>query len=165
MTEFLIPDVAVNICHRCIGEAAGLPRQWKQAGALVSLRELPCSGKVDIQYLLHALEGVSHGVCVVACPPGNCRLAQGNHRAEMRIGTVRRLLEEVGLEPERVKLCYFSAEQPASQLEAVLREAVQQLSALAPNPLAASARLPSSSATRIRGRQGDWAHLDSAQSS
>ena len=163
MAEPLVPDVAVNICQKCVGEAASLPRQWKQAGTLVTVRELPCSGKVDVQYLLHALEGVRHGVCVVACPPGKCRLAQGNHRAQMRVETARRLLAEIGLQPERAQLLYYSSEQPRAQLEQAIRETVQQLAALGPSPLHSSARSSVSIPSRTTERGDDWGRLDTAQ--
>jgi F420-non-reducing hydrogenase iron-sulfur subunit len=164
MAEPLIPDVVVNICQKCVGDAVRFPRQWKQEGALVAVRELPCSGKVDIQYLLHALEGVSQGVCVVACPPGKCRLAQGNHRAAMRLETVRRLLGEVGLEPDRAQLVYFSsAEEPRSKLDELIHAAVERLTALGPNPLLTPVQPPSPTATRAIERRDGWAAFDSAQ--
>ena len=139
MAEPFVPDVVVNICHNCIPRAAELPRQWKQGDATVSVREVPCSGKIDVQYPLHALADVSSGVCVVACPPGKCRLAQGNHRAEIRIGTVQRLLSEIGVEPERAQLLHCSAEEPAAHLEQLVRGAVTRLAKLGPSPLASPA--------------------------
>jgi F420-non-reducing hydrogenase iron-sulfur subunit len=135
MAEPFVPDVVVDICHNCIPQAGQLPRRWKQGQSVVSVREVPCSGKVDIQYLLHALEDVRGGVCVVACPPGRCRLTQGNHRAEVRIGTVRRLLSEIGIEPERAQLLHCSAEDPITRLEQLIRGAVDRVSTLGPNPL------------------------------
>src|SRR5512134_335443 len=104
MPQSQFPDIVVYICCNCIAENARLPRQWKQDDAHVLVREVPCSGKIDGQYLFHAMEGGGRGLCVVACPKGECHLAQGNYRAEIRVGTVRRLLSEIGLEPERAQL-------------------------------------------------------------
>ena len=135
MTEPVVPDVAVNICENCIPEAKHLPRQWTQDGVHVVVREVPCSGKTDGQYLFHTLESVKHGVCTVACPRGECRLAQGNHRAELRIRTAQRLLEEIGLEPERVELLYSSPSGSFDDLERLLRSSVKRLGALGPSAL------------------------------
>jgi len=140
MAEPLVPDVVVNICHNCIPKAGKLARQWKQDGTLVSIREIPCSGKIDVQYLLHALEGVRNGVCVVACPVGECHLAQGNHRAEVRVTTVRRLLAEIGLEPERAELLLASPKEPMTRLEQKIRAAVKRLADLGPSQLGSAAR-------------------------
>ena len=68
MAEPVCPDVMVYVCRNAIPEGGRLPRQWKQDGVHVLVREVPCSGKIDAQYLFHALEGGVHGVCVVACP-------------------------------------------------------------------------------------------------
>lgn len=135
MAEPVVPDVAINICEHCIPEAKHLPRQWTQDGVHVLVREVPCSGKTDSQYLFHTLESVKHGVCTVACPRGSCRLSQGNYRADLRIRTVQRLLEEIGLEPERVEFLYSAPEGSFDDLERLVRGAVKRLGALGPSPL------------------------------
>ena len=99
------------------------------------VREVPCSGKMDGQYLCHALEGGARGVCVVACPKGECHLAQGNYRAEIRVRTVQRLLTEIGLEPERAELLHISPEDPPEKLVEQVRGAVERIYAVGESPL------------------------------
>jgi F420-non-reducing hydrogenase iron-sulfur subunit len=132
------PDVVVYVCTNCIPQGGRLPRQWNQQGAHVLVREVPCSGKMDGQYLLHGLEGGGRGLCVVACPKGECHLAQGNYRAEIRVRTVQRLLAEIGLESERAQLVHSSAEDSTEQLEQQLRGAVDRICALGESPLHAA---------------------------
>jgi coenzyme F420-reducing hydrogenase delta subunit len=132
-----VPDVLVYVCSNCLPGGAKLPRQWRQQGAHVVVRQVPCSGKMDGQYLMHALEGGAGGLCVVGCPKGECHLAQGNYRAEIRIRTLQRLLREVGVEPERAALLHFSPADPPEQLEKVVREAVEQICQLGASPLRA----------------------------
>ena len=91
MTQSAAPDIIVYICCNCIAQGTRLPRQWQQDGAHVLVREVPCSGKMDGQYLFHAFEGGSRGLCVVTCPKGECHLAQGNYRAEIRVRTMQRI--------------------------------------------------------------------------
>jgi F420-non-reducing hydrogenase iron-sulfur subunit len=138
MQEVLTPDVVVYVCTNCIPQGGRLPRQWEQGGARVLVREVPCSGKMDGQYLLHVLEGGGRGLCVVACPKGECHLAQGNYRAEIRIRTVRRLLAEIGLQPERAQLVHCSPDDPAGQLEQLVHGAVDRVCALGESPLRAA---------------------------
>jgi coenzyme F420-reducing hydrogenase delta subunit len=57
---------------------------------------LPCSGKVNIPYLLKAVETGADGVLLVSCKLGNCRYLQGNYRAQKRIDYVDDLLCETG---------------------------------------------------------------------
>ena len=94
------------------------------------MREVPCSGKMDGQYLLHAIEGGARGFCVVACPKGDCHLSQGNYRAEIRVHTVRRLLEEIGLPPEMARLIHFSRTDSPLQYEQLVRSTVERICAL-----------------------------------
>jgi coenzyme F420-reducing hydrogenase delta subunit len=135
MAEPVVPDVVINICENCIPEAGHLLRQWTQDGVHVVVREVPCSGKTNSQYLLHTLEGVTRGVCTIACRQGECLLAQGNSRAEVRIHTIHRLMEEIGLEPERAEFLHFSRDDTFENLERHVRRAVKRLCALGPSAL------------------------------
>ena len=135
MAQPRCPDVIVYVCVNSVSQGGRLPHQWKHNGARVLVREVPCSGKIDGQYLLHSLEGGGRGLCVVTCPKGECRLAQGNYRAEVRVHTVRRLLAEIGLQPERAQLVRSSADDPPQQLERLVREAVQRICALGESPI------------------------------
>lgn len=135
MAEPLSPDIAVYVCVNCIPEGGHLPRQWTQEDAKVVVREVPCSGKMDAQYLLHALEGGARGVCVAACPKGECQLAQGNYRAEVRVGVIQRLLTEIGMEPERVELVHRQPDASFSDFEQQLRGAIWRICTLGESPL------------------------------
>jgi len=135
MPEALSPHVVVYLCTNCIPKGVDLPRQWNQDGARVLVREVPCSGKMDGQYLLHALEGGARGLCVVACPKGECRLSQGNYRAELRVQTVRRLLEEIGLPPEMARFIHFSRTDSPLQYEQLVRSTVESICAIHAIPL------------------------------
>jgi F420-non-reducing hydrogenase iron-sulfur subunit len=132
MTQSTDSGVSVFVCRQCIPEGGRLPRQWTQDGVHVQVKELPCSGKTDGQYLFHALESGARGLLVVTCPRGECRLAQGNYRAEIRVGTVRRLLAEIGMEPERAELLHCA---PGDDLNGLVRDAVEKLCALGENPI------------------------------
>jgi len=133
------PDVIVYLCRNCIPDGGHLPRQWRQDGAHVVVREIPCSGKIDAQYLFHALEGGARGLCVVACPKGECKLSQGNYRAEVRTATAKRLLAEIGLEPERAELLHYSRDDSPTPLDELVRQAVDRICALGDSPVRAAA--------------------------
>ena len=125
----------VYVCTNCVPHGGALPRQWNHDGAHVVVHEIPCSGKIDGQYLMHAFEGGARGLCVVACPQGDCHLAQGNYRAEVRIGAVQRLLGEIGIEPERAVLIHSSPNDPPERLKQLVEDAVSRLYALGESSL------------------------------
>ena len=134
MSEHATPDVVVYVCGNCVPKGARLPRHWKHANARIVVHDVPCSGKMDAQYLFHSLEGGARGVCVVACPKGECHLAQGNYRAEIRVRTVQGLLSEIGLEPQRAQLVHCAAEDPPEQLAQRVNAIVAQICALGAQP-------------------------------
>ena len=128
------PDVLFYVCANCVPSVRELPRQWTQGDTYVRVHQLPCTGKVDTQYVMHALEGGAQGVSVIACPKGECHLAQGNHRADVRIKTAQCLLEEIGMEKERVSLLNYS-ENSTETLGQVMRDEVDRLSLNGKSPL------------------------------
>ena len=58
---------------------------------------LPCSGKVNLLYLLKAVETGSDGILIVSCKLSDCKYLQGNYRARKRIESIDELLCEAGL--------------------------------------------------------------------
>ncbi len=139
MAESVCPDVLIHVCQNCLPSRGHLPRQWVQEGLRILVREVPCSGKTDAQYLFHAFEDGCMGVCVVTCPKASCHLAQGNYRAEVRMRTVQRLLAEIGLSPDRAQLLRASPDESAEQLEKSVRQAVQTISRAGAESCAATA--------------------------
>ncbi len=63
---------------------------------------LPCSGKVDLLYLLKAIETGADSAFLITCPQGECKNLEGNLRAKKRADAVNSILEEAGLEKERI---------------------------------------------------------------
>ncbi|MGZ4412344.1 MAG: hydrogenase iron-sulfur subunit, partial [Gaiellaceae bacterium] len=65
---------------------------------------VPCTGRVSPLHLLRALADGADGVYLAGCLEGQCHYREGNFHALDRIAFVRRLLESVGVEPERVQM-------------------------------------------------------------
>lgn len=59
--------------------------------------------------ILTAIEEGADGVCVVGCREGICHYINGNIRARQQVEYVKRILESLGIEPERVKMYNLSA--------------------------------------------------------
>lgn len=133
-------DIVIYICHNSLSPgvtAASVGRGVanKAAGLSVAVREVPCSGKTDVVYLLRAFEGGARGVAVITCPLGECRLAEGNYRAQVRIRHIGRLLDEIGLGGERLILLHSAAGAQGADVPALVEQAISRLSALQPSRL------------------------------
>jgi len=66
--------------------------------------------------------------------PGDCHYLEGNINAKRRVEYTKKLLSQIGLEPERVRMFNMSAAM-ASQFVAAATEMTQQVTNLGPNPL------------------------------
>jgi F420-non-reducing hydrogenase iron-sulfur subunit len=129
------PDVLFYVCANCVPEVRDVPRQWTQGNVKVKVQQLPCTGKLDLQYVMHAIEGGAQGVSVVGCPKGECHLAQGNYRAEVRVKTAQRLLVEVGMAEDMVSLLDYKADDANISLGKMMRDEVERLSQNGKSPL------------------------------
>ena len=86
--------------HLEAGQFSGLVREREED--LIKTISLPCSGKVDIPYLLKAFETGADGVAIVTCKKNECRHFEGNLRAHKRAEAVEALLAEIGLAAGRM---------------------------------------------------------------
>lgn len=70
---------------------------------------VPCTGKVDIIHILRAFEKGADGVYVVGCMEGDCHYNEGNFRARKRVEQAAKILDQVGVGGERVKMFNLSS--------------------------------------------------------
>jgi len=64
---------------------------------------LPCSGKLEVSFLLKALENGADAVALFGCPEGECNYLVGSTRAKNRVRYARKILGDIGLEEERIR--------------------------------------------------------------
>ena len=74
---------------------------------------LPCSGKLEVSFLLKALENGADAVAIFGCPEGECHYLVGSTRAKNRVRYARRILGDIGLEEERVRRFVLADPTPA----------------------------------------------------
>jgi coenzyme F420-reducing hydrogenase delta subunit len=103
----------------------------------VKIVRVPCSGKVDTIHMLKALEKGADGVLVAGCLDGDCHFKNGNTKAARRVTFVQELLQEIGLEPERLCMTTMSAGMGPrfAQTAAEFTEKIRQMG---PNPVCAA---------------------------
>ncbi len=63
---------------------------------------VPCAGKVDIDYVMHALAEGADGVVVMACHNGNCKSEKGSLYAKWRTANAQEMLATIGIQKDRV---------------------------------------------------------------
>lgn len=136
--EHLKPEIVAFCCKYCAYAAADL------AGSLrlsyppnVKVVLLPCTGRLDILEVLHAFERGADGVLVAGCLEGDCHFQEGNLNARRRVEHIQDLLEEVGLERERIRMANLSSAM-GGEFARVTTEFTATIKELGPSPLSSS---------------------------
>jgi F420-non-reducing hydrogenase iron-sulfur subunit len=100
-----LPKIVVFCCYQSAYEAADMAGTMKMSlPDNISIVRIPCTGKVDMIHILKAFELGAAGVMVLACHEDNCKFLTGNTRARKRVEYLKRELEMIGLEKERLEI-------------------------------------------------------------
>ena len=131
MDEFE-PKIVAYCCNFCAFAAADLAGAMRlQYPPNVRIVGLPCTGKIDAIHLMKAFEEGADGAFVAGCLEGQCHYLEGNLRARKRVAYVKRLLAEVGIEPERIDMFNLSSAMGGRFAE-IVEEMTQKIKELGP---------------------------------
>jgi coenzyme F420-reducing hydrogenase delta subunit len=129
------PEIIAFCCDYCAHSAAALAGSERmQYPAGVRIISTPCTGKLETEHILEAFEKGIDGVLIVGCREGDCHFVEGNLRAHKRTDRIRSILQEIGLGAERLKMVNLT-DTMASAFVQHMREAVETIRTLGPNPL------------------------------
>jgi len=121
-----------NWCSYAGADLAGVSRI--QYPPNVRIIRLMCSGRVDPIFVFEAFRRGADGVLISGCHPGDCHYVLGNRWSEARYNVIRSWLNEVGLEPERLRLAWISASE-GGKFATVITEMVAEIRKMGPSPL------------------------------
>jgi len=93
----------------------------QDTGGEIRTISLPCSGKIDIPYLIKAFESGADVVVIVTCGKDECRHVEGNLRAHKRAEAVESLLEEIGMAPGRMAVLECGRDDAGNVLAEIAR--------------------------------------------
>jgi Fe-S oxidoreductase/coenzyme F420-reducing hydrogenase delta subunit len=97
-----------------------------------------CSGRIEPHFILQALRAGADGILVTGCHPGDCHYISGNEKAQVRMDSVKSILDTLGIKPERVRLEWISASE-GLKFAQVVTDFVKHIQKLGPNSLATKA--------------------------
>lgn len=107
------PQIIAFCCQNSANEAGEMAHLFGSSlPEALEMIKVPCAGKVDVDYILTAFEAGADGVLVLACHKDNCKSQQGNTFAGWRVEDAGRMLEEIGLERERVRFATVASNMP-----------------------------------------------------
>lgn len=129
------PKILALCCHYCAYAAADLAGSMRlEYPANIRVLRLPCTGKLDISYIMRAFEHGADGVIVAGCLEGGCHFQEGNLRAKKRVALAKKILSEAGVEPERLEMFNLSSAMGQTFAE-IAREMTERVRKLGPNPV------------------------------
>jgi len=129
------PKILAFCCNWCSyagADLAGVSRY--QYPPNVRIIRVMCSGRIDPEFILHSFEKGIDGVMVIGCHIGDCHYVSGNLEAEKKVKIVKRLLEIVGFESDRLALEWVSAAE-GLRFSRLIADFVEKIRQLGPNPL------------------------------
>jgi F420-non-reducing hydrogenase iron-sulfur subunit len=120
---------ACNWCTSAGADLAGTSRMKYKPN--VTIIRIMCSSRVDPQHILWAFIQGADGVIVGGCHPGDCHYINGNYKTARRIPLLRRILENFGIESERLQLEWISASEGVKFVK-VINEFTEKIRSLGP---------------------------------
>jgi F420-non-reducing hydrogenase iron-sulfur subunit len=125
--EPVILGFTCNWCSYRAADLAGTARVKYPPN--VRLVRLMCSGRLDPTFVLKALQ--DDAVLITGCHPGECHYLEQNYKALRRWLLLRRVLRQMGVEPERIRLVWASAAEGV-KLAATITTMVEEIRGLGP---------------------------------
>ena len=126
------PKIIAFLCKWCSysgADAAG--RAEKDLSPTIRIVRVMCSGRVDPQLVVTAFREGADGVLVLGCHPGDCHYKTGNYKALRRMTLLRRMLAQMGVDEDRLRLDWVSASE-ADRFAQVTLAMVERIRALGP---------------------------------
>lgn len=130
--EAFKPRLIVFCCNWCAyagADLAGVSR-LKVSPHFRIVRTM-CSGRVDPELILQTFLAGADGIMVAGCHPGECHYMEGNYNTMRRVALLKRLMEGLGLEPDRLALEWVSASEGA-RFQKVVNAFVERVTRMGP---------------------------------
>ena len=135
MTDQYEPTIVAFLCNWCTYTAADLAGTSRLVyPANVKIIRMMCSGMVDPKYVLKAFLEGADGVLIGGCWPGDCHYINGNMKARRRVALLHEVIDQFGIDRERLWLRWVAASEGNMFVE-VVEEMTSKLRELGPNPL------------------------------
>ncbi len=126
------PKVVAFCCNWCSyagADAAGTARM--KINPHFRIIRTMCSSRIDPELILEAFSKGAWGVLILGCHPGDCHYKNGNYKALRRVALLKRTLAQFGIEPERLRLDWVSANE-GGRFAQLVNETIETVQKLGP---------------------------------
>ena len=126
------PKIVTFLCNWCSysgADSAGRAR--KSVTQNIKTVRVMCSGRIDSQFVVEAFREGADGVLILGCHPGDCHYKEGNYKALRRYELLKKVLDQLGIEDERLKLDWVAASE-GEKFAKVVNEMVEKVRQIGP---------------------------------
>ena len=133
--EEYMPKIIAFLCNWCSYAGADLAgtSRLKYPPSILPIRVM-CSSRVDPLFAVRAYLDGADGVLVAGCHPGDCHYQEGNYFTRRRFAMLKKVVEGVGLESDRLRLSWVSASE-GQRFAEVVNEFNEKIKKMGPNPV------------------------------
>lgn len=126
------PRIVGFLCRWCSYNGADLAgtSRMKYPPNLIPIKT-NCSGRVDPTHVMKAFAEGADGVLISGCHPGDCHYINGNWRTAGRYPMMKKLLEQLNIDPRRLRLEWVSAAE-GDKWARVVTEFIEEVRELGP---------------------------------
>jgi F420-non-reducing hydrogenase iron-sulfur subunit len=126
------PKILGILCKWCSYAGADLcGTSRKKYPPNIRIVRVMCSGRVEPTFILKAFEKGADGVLICGCHPGDCHYSEGNYKTVRRFPLLKKMLSQLGIEDERVRLEWVSASE-GERFASIVSEMTEQIRRLGP---------------------------------
>ncbi len=126
------PKIVGFLCNWCSYQGAdSAGRARKAYPANLRVVRVLCSGRTDPLFIIEAFKEGADGVMILGCHPGECHYKEGNLYTLRRYSLLKKMLQQFGIQEDRLKLDWISASEQDKFVEVVSRM-VERLRQLGP---------------------------------
>jgi F420-non-reducing hydrogenase iron-sulfur subunit len=126
------PRIVAFFCNWCTYTAADLAGTARMTYAPnVRVIRVMCTGRLDPQFVLAAFREGADGVLIGGCHPGDCHYQEGNYKALRRFVLLKKLIQAIGIEEERIRLEWIAASE-GDKVQRVINDMTESVRRLGP---------------------------------
>ena len=126
-----ILGIFCNWCSYAGADQAGTSRMQRPPN--LRIIRVMCSGRFDPTFVLEGLRQGADAVLLCGCHLGDCHYVEGNYKTVRKIPIIKKLVEQMGLNPKRVRFEFISASE-GSELTELVKEYVEEIKKIGPSP-------------------------------
>jgi F420-non-reducing hydrogenase iron-sulfur subunit len=126
------PKIVGFLCNWCSYRGADLAGTTRiKYAPNVRVIRVMCSARVEPTFILKAFQSGADGVLVLGCHPGDCHYSEGNYKTMRRVPLLKKMLSQMGIEEDRLRLDWISASE-GERFASVVNEMTEKIRALGP---------------------------------